>query len=57
MVMMTKIRSAQWEGKGRGEHEVPTHVIKNSELTHAACVTKNSKNARYVPHHELAKDK
>ena len=41
--------------KGEGEErEVPTHLIENSKLTHAACVTKTS---RYVAHHELAKEK
>jgi hypothetical protein len=30
------------EGRGGGkEREAPTHLIKNSELTHAALVTKN----------------
>ena len=30
------------KGKGRGkEHEAPTHLIKNSKLTHAGRVTKN----------------
>ena len=31
------------EGRGRGgkEREAPTHLIKNSELTHATRVTKN----------------
>ena len=30
------------EGKGRGkEREVPTHLIENSKLSHAARVTKN----------------
>jgi hypothetical protein len=33
--------------KGRGggkEREAPMHLIKNSEHTHAACVTKNRQN-------------
>ena len=30
------------KGKGRGkEREAPTHLVKNSKLTHAGCVTKN----------------
>ena len=33
------------EGRGGGkEREAPTHLIKNSELTHAARVTKNRQN-------------
>ena len=32
------------ERMGRGkEREAPTHLIEISRLTHAACVTKNSK--------------
>ena len=30
------------EGRGGGkEREAPTHLIENSKLTHAVCVTKN----------------
>ncbi len=35
--------------KGRGggkEHKAPTHLIEISELTHAACVTKNRHNRK-----------
>ena len=38
------------EGRGRGkEREAPTHLMKNSKLTHAARVTKNSKRMRLRP--------
>ena len=37
------------EGRGGGkECEVPTHLIKNSEFTHAARVTKNRQTTRYL---------
>ena len=36
------------EGRGRGkENKTPTSLIEISELTHAACATKNSLTARY----------
>ena len=34
------------EGEGWKEYETPTCLIKNSKLTHAACVTKNIKRRR-----------
>ena len=35
------------ERRGRGkEVEVPTHLIKNLELTHAARITKNGKTTK-----------
>ena len=40
---------AHKEGRGEGkEHEAPTYLIKISEFTHAARVTKNSQTTRYV---------
>ena len=39
------------EGRGGGkEREAPTHLIKNSKLTHAARVTKYSKRMRFSLH-------
>ena len=38
------------EGRGGGkEREAPTHLIKNSKLTHAARVTKYSKRMQLRP--------
>ena len=37
------------EGGGGKEREAPTHLMKNSKLTHAARVTKNSKQMRSGP--------
>ena len=35
------------KGRGRGkECETPTHLIEISELSHAACITKNRHNRK-----------